>query len=1193
MGFLLDAYVALHRVFIIDGRKFISASSDIMGDWKLMLRSFATRPDRQTRADLTVSLGLALVGVFFIISGVVSYINIQTLQRDTLLVQQTHTVLIGLNELLSTVKDAETGQRGYVLTGEDSYLDPYHRAAAQVDDQLAKFNLMLADEPEQRSRLSRLHELTDAKLGELAQTVELRRTQGFEPALAVVKSNNGKTYMDQIRAQIFEMQTVEGKRRELRLAEMNAAYGTALISVTVAAVIGLLLSVLITWMITRASSARRKEEWLQAGQVGVSAAMMGEQRLDQLGNSILTYLANYSHAHAGAFFARVDGVYRRVATFGVPEQNDVPTVFGAQDGLLGQVVTDAQPLILRDLPESHLAVGAALGKWRPRHLLIAPARSEKVVDAVIELGFIHAMPNSTQELLARVSESISIAIQSANYRANLQNLLEETQRQSEELQSQGEELRVNNEELEEQSRVLKETHFRLEQQQAELEQTNAQLEEQAAVLEQQKDDLGRTKQSVELKAQELEQASRYKSDFLANMSHELRTPLNSSLILAKLLGDNPDGNLSDEQVKFAQTIQSSGNDLLALINDILDLSKIEAGQMEIRAESLSLSRLLSDMQRVFDPVAGQKNLIFKVKVAKDLPDTIEADRQRLEQVLKNLLSNAFKFTESGSVELALSKGADNHIVMTVTDTGIGISPDHQEAIFDAFRQADGTISRKYGGTGLGLSISRELTRLLGGRITLKSAMGKGSAFSLTLPMAYDPGAVVPRAIMPGIERDDSLEIAAAPQVRTTAIAESKGRAVKPLLKPGRVQDDRDKLDPSRRTILVVEDDVAFAGILYDLAHDQEFLCLVATTAEEALDMVQQYTPSAVVLDIGLPDHSGLSVLDRLKRDNRTRHIPVHVVSGSDYQHTALSLGAVGYMLKPVKRDELVDAFKSLEERLSQQMRRVLIVEDDEVQRDSVARLLKSNDTETIAVGTAAECLELLKVQTFDCMVLDLTLPDATGYSLLETLSHEDAYAFPPVIVYTGRDLSYDDEQKLRRYSSSIIIKGAKSPERLLDEVTLFLHQVVSEMSAEQQTLLKKAKSRDSMLEGRRILVVEDDVRNVYAVTNIFEPLGAIVTIARNGREALDALEKTNSSKSNPDAVDLVLMDVMMPEMDGLTATREIRKRKDWSKLPVIMLTAKAMKDDQERCIDAGANDYMAKPLDVEKLISLVRVWMPR
>ncbi len=1143
--------------------------------------------------DLSVSLGLSLVAVFFIVSGIVSYINIQTLNRDSEQIAHTHEVLLGLNNVLSTMKDAETGQRGFIITGQESYLEPYSNAVTGIEEQVLRIEQLTRDNPNQQRRIAPLQSHIAAKLQELSTVIEIRRSDGMQAAVARIATNRGKEDMDAIRTQVALMQSTESDLRKLRVAEMDAAYDTAVISVAVTALIGVLLSVAITVMISRASAARRKEEWLQAGQVGLSAAMMGEQRLDQLGNSILTFLSEYTHANAGAFYAMTEGAYRRAATIGVPEQNTVPVTFGARDGLLGQAASDGKAILVRDLPghdnNHHLAIGAALGQWRPRHLLVAPAKTERRVDAVIELGFVESISDLTIDLIERVSESISIAVQTANYRAHLQNLLEETQRQSEELQSQGEELRVNNEELEEQGRALKESHFRLEQQQAELEQTNSQLEEQAAALERQKDDLSRSSKEVEAKARELEQASRYKSDFLANMSHELRTPLNSSLILAKLLGDNPEGNLTEEQVKFAQTIQSSGNDLLALINDILDLSKIEAGQMEIRAEGLSLARLLKDMQRIFDPVAAQKGLAFNVKIAKGLPETIETDRQRLEQVLKNLLSNAFKFTESGSVELALSKDADGQVVMAVTDTGIGISEDHQASIFEAFRQADGTISRKYGGTGLGLSISRELTRLLGGAISLKSVPGKGSTFALALPLSYDPANVTTGLITPLLSRASESDDRPVPET----VPATKGKVVKKPLPPGRVQDDRDRLNPNRRTILVVEDDVSFAGILYELAHGQEFQCLVATSAEEALDMVQQYTPAAVVLDIGLPDHSGLSVLDRLKRDNRTRHIPVHVVSGSDYQHTALSLGAVGYMLKPVKRDELVDAFKSLENRLSQQMRRVLIVEDDEVQRDSVARLLKSNDTETIAVGTAAECLELLKGQTFDCMVLDLTLPDATGYSLLETLSQEDAYAFPPVIVYTGRDLSYDDEQKLRRYSSSIIIKGAKSPERLLDEVTLFLHQVVSELSPEQQTLLKKAKNRDAMLEGRRILIVEDDVRNVYAVTNIFEPLGAIVSIARNGREALDLLEKTNDRKDSDSAIDLVLMDVMMPEMDGLTATREIRKRKDWGKLPVIMLTAKAMKDDQERCLDAGANDYMAKPLDVEKLISLVRVWMPR
>jgi CheY-like chemotaxis protein len=407
----------------------------------------------------------------------------------------------------------------------------------------------------------------------------------------------------------------------------------------------------------------------------------------------------------------------------------------------------------------------------------------------------------------------------------------------------------------------------------------------------------------------------------------------------------------------------------------------------------------------------------------------------------------------------------------------------------------------------------------------------------------------------------------------------------------KVEDDREAPSNANRILLVVEDDESFALILRDLSREMGFRCLVATTAEEALSLAKTYMPSAIILDVGLPDQSGLSVLDRLKRDVKTRHIPIHVVSAGDHVQTALSLGAVGYMLKPVKREQLVDVLQKLEDRLAQRMHRILIVEDDAVQREAIGKLLTSHDVEPVTAGTAAECLERLRQQTFDCMVLDLSLPDASGYSLLETLSQEDAYSFPPVIVYTGRDLSADEEQRLRRYSKSIIIKGAKSPERLLDEVTLFLHQVVSELPDEQQKMIRKARNRDALLEGRRILVVEDDVRNVYALTNILEPRGTIVKIARNGQEALDVLK---SSAADPAlSIDLVLMDVMMPVMDGLTATREIRKNPDWKKLPVITLTAKAMPDDQQRCIDAGANDYMAKPLDVEKLLSLVRVWMPR
>lgn len=1134
---------------------------------------------KRAGADFSITGGLVAVLIFFAASGAISYLNVRTVNDNAAKVAQTHEKLIALAGVLSLLKDAETGQRGYVLTGDESYMEPYIEARTALEERLAILETEAKDDEEDAMRVGVLRGHLKSKMDELAQTIELRRTQGFDAALAVVKTNHGKQAMDAARDIVGKMQDKVRNFRMQRIDEMHGAYRVAQTSGFLSVAFGALLAMIVAALMTRSANARRRAEWLQAGELGLQNAMAGQLRVEQLGENILKFCTEYFGAQVGAFFAK-DGLhFKRVATYGLPATSHTPLAFEPGESLLGQAAKDRRVFMVRDIPPGYLALGSSLGHGDPRHLVIAPAASDMLVEAVYELGVMDQFDDTVQELLERVSEPIAVAIRAANYRLHLQNLLEETQRQGEELQAQSEELRVSNEELEEQGRTLRESQTRLEQQQAELEQTNSQLEEQTALLENQRDDLARAKTIVQTKAQELEQASRYKSDFLANMSHELRTPLNSSLILAKLLADNPGGNLTDEQVKYALTIQSSGNDLLTLINDILDLSKIEAGHMEVRPEQMSVSRMFDDLVRLFQPVAQQKKLNFETRIENGCPNMIVSDRQRLEQVLKNLLSNAFKFTEKGTVVLSFSRAADERVAFSVTDTGIGITEEQQQQVFEAFRQADSAISRKYGGTGLGLSISRQLTRLLGGTIHLASKYGEGSTFSVMLPEIYDSGLLskaeplttyVPDAVQP--ERDT-------------------GAAVPRAYGEGQIFDDRETLNQKNRLLLVIEDDVAFAKILFDLSHELNFQCLIAHTAGEALQLAKRYLPSAVILDVGLPDNSGLSVLDRLKQDARTRHIPVHVVSGSDYAQTALSLGAVGYMLKPVKREELSDVLKGFEARFSHHMRRVLIVEDDAVQLDAVGKLLKSQDVETVGARTAAECLDLLKGSTFDCMVLDLTLPDATGYQLLETISREDAYSFPPVIVYTGRDLSAEEEQRLRRYSHSIIIKGAKSPERLLDEVTLFLHQVVAELPADKQKMLQQARNRDAVLEGRRILVVEDDVRNVYAVTNIFEPRGAIVQIARNGKEALVALEK---AQDNPAAkIDLILMDVMMPEMDGMTATREIRKNVQWKKLPIIMLTAKAMKDDQEKCLDAGANDYMAKPLDVEKLLSLARVWMPR
>lgn len=597
----------------------------------------------------------------------------------------------------------------------------------------------------------------------------------------------------------------------------------------------------------------------------------------------------------------------------------------------------------------------------------------------------------------------------------------------------------------------------------------------------------------------------------------------------------------------------------------------------MRPENSSVSRLVDGLRMTFEPLAADKQLQFSVEVQPGAPVSLYTDRQRLEQILKNLLSNAVKFTEVGAVSLTVSRQPGEGIAFTVRDSGIGIAEDQQESIFEAFRQADGTTNRRYGGTGLGLSISRDLAKLLGGSISVTSAPGQGSIFTLVLPEQY-----VEHPLSQYVEAPP-IAVQVAPKPAPVASAPVPVPVSEPI---PRFADDREKAPFNKRCILVIEDEVRFAHILYDLAHELGYNCLVAHGADEGFDLASSFMPDAILLDMRLPDHSGLTVLQRLKEMPSTRHIPVHVISVEDRQEAALQMGAIGYAVKPTTREELKDVFARLEAKLTQKVKRVLLVEDDALQRDSIARLIGDDDIEITAVGFAQDALELLRDNAYDCMIIDLKLPDMLGNDLLKRMSTDEICAFPPVIVYTGRNLTRDEEAELLKYSRTIIIKGARSPERLLDEVTLFLHKVESQLSNERQKMLKTARSRDRVFEGRKILVVDDDVRNIFALTSALEHKGAIVEVGRNG---LEAIEKLNTV----DDIDLVLMDVMMPEMDGYEATAEIRKDPRWRKLPIIAVTAKAMKDDQDRCMQAGSNDYLAKPIDLDRLFSLIRVWLPK
>ncbi|MCU1178270.1 response regulator [Stenotrophomonas maltophilia] len=941
---------------------------------------------------------------------------------------------------------------------------------------------------------------------------------------------------------------------------------------------------MIALIVSRAIQARRQAMralWLQEAENAVASSLRGDLGPEQIAEAAATSLAGQLDAEVGAVY-RLEGG-RLQLTGGMALPSGAPASLARHEGLAGQVARDERIRHLHGDDAAVLELQTSLGRLPVRERILAPLSSDGAVVGIIELGRarVGEQRDLDRELLERCAETIGMALRASLLRAQLVVLLEESQRQGEELQAQQEELRVANEELEEQSRSLLQSQSHLEEQQAELEQSNVQLEERTHELEAQKQALLVAQSQLVRNSNELAATSRYKSEFLANMSHELRTPLNSSLILAKLLADNKDGTLTEEQVKYARAILSSNNDLLALINDILDLSRIEAGHVELSDEVVVVDSALQRLRETFEPMARQKGLALQIEADALAPSQLVVDSQRLQQILKNLLANAVKFTEHGKVSLHVRAAGNGRIRFEVCDTGIGIAREQLDVIFEAFRQADGSTRRRYGGTGLGLSISRDLAERMGGRIQVDSEPGRGSCFILELPLQGAPAASAAEAA--------EAPVAVPAPARTPAVLPPApvraATASAPATASAGVADDRGRRQRAGRLILAVEDDATFAEALVALAHELDFDCVVAGTAEEALTLASELRPNGILLDIGLPDVSGLSVLERLKRNPETRHIPVHVVSATDRSQVARELGAIGFAIKPTTRERLVTAIEQLEQTSQRDVRRLLIVEDDSELRSNLELLLGRDQLQIVAVGTLAGALEQLSTVTFDCMVMDLSLPDGSGYDLLEHMAGNDEVGFPPVIVYTGRALSREEEQRLRRYSKSIIIKGARSPERLLDEVTLFLHSVEASLPTDQQRLLREARRRDTVLDGRTVLLAEDDVRNIFALSSVLEPLGVTLEIARNGQEAVDRLAERE--------VDLVLMDIMMPEKDGLAAMREIRAQRHLQDLPIIALTAKAMPDDRERCLQAGANDYIAKPIDVDKLVSLCRVWCSR
>lgn len=957
----------------------------------------------------------------------------------------------------------------------------------------------------------------------------------------------------------------------------------------------------------------RREELIKTRLADLGDRLRGDMTLQQLGENMLNYLVPTLECQVGAFYCMdIDGQMLKLSSsYAMQRRKQLSSEFALGESLVGQCALEKKQILLARVPEDYLTITSAVGAGTPRNVLVTPIIHEDEVKGVIELGAFHDFSDDDLKFLADSVRIVAVSVHTAQSRVRLAEALEQSQRQAEELeqqkiamqkvnedledqamelaasesrlQQQQEELRATNEELEAQAQALRASEESLQAQQEELRVTNEELEAQARLLAEQKAEMSRKNKVLEdlqlelkEKIRELEMSSKYKSEFLSTMSHELRTPLNSILILSSALAQNKKGNLEEKQIEHAQVIHSAGSDLLSLINDILDISKIEEGKMDIIIDDVSVPELGEHFRRHFTHLAESRGLSFSVELDESVPEYFYTDRQRMEQILKNLLSNAMKFTESGgSVRLRLDVPKDQkdlpgqHLIpgktvrLSVIDSGIGIAPEKQRLVFEAFQQADGTTSRKYGGTGLGLTISRELARLLGGDVGLFSeGIGKGTTFMLFLPVG-DAGSVYHE------EGGD----APAPYPATPAVASSRPA---PAPEEGFVVREK--------TVLIIEDDNEFSGVLAELAADYGLEGHVCPDGESGLEYAHHYRPSAIILDIGLPGIDGWQVMEKLKADPRTKDIPVHFLSGKDERKKALELGAIDFLTKPISESDIVKAFSKIEKASKKNVRRLLVVEDSELQHEGIRELFSEKGVSITAVHTGAEALEVLRTQVHDCMILDLTLPDMNGFELLEKIHGNDEYDSVPVIIYTGKELSRDEEAKLRKYADRIILKTERSSERLLNEASLFLHWLESTMPTGPEAATPSVEHRDDVFAGKRLLLVDDDMRNIYALSAQLEDFGFDITIANNGKEALQALE------NNPDT-DIVLMDIMMPEMDGYEAMNLIRKQPRFQKLPILALTAKAMKDDRTKCLDAGANDYCSKPIDMGKLTSLMRVWL--
>jgi len=1120
------------------------------------------------RTKLFVGIGISVILVFLV--GLSSYLSLREVEDDFKWLNHTEEVIFTTKEIVGYVTEAEANQRGYLLRGNKEFSLQFLLSAKEVTAKNSVLYGLVSDNPDQAKNVDELARLVKAKMQTIADLIAIKDGTYLGENNDKSLGNQSRVLMNEIKAIGDKIIQVENellaKRKEAtQQAVSNSIFiiigGTSLVFLIV-----LVLFLNITKAFNLQRLARRQvkqinlslenaiEEnkhtnWLLSGSVMMDEAMRGTQSVKERSHKIISEVAKFLEAEMGVIYLYNENSQKLVQIEGYAYSGKIGKEFNLGKGLVGQAAIEKKALIISDIPDNYIKIESGLGGTLPKAILVQPFYFQGELKGVLELAFLKEVDPKYLELLDKIISSIGTGINAAQARVQMQDLFDQTQQQAEELESQQEELRVNNEELLTKTELLQASEEELRVQQEELRQINAELEEKARMLENNNQVIEDAKDSLAIKMKELEQTSKYKSEFLANMSHELRTPLNSILILARILRDNKSNHLVEEEVKYANVIFKAGTDLLSLINDILDLSKIESGFIELNPENVRFSELKENLIQLFDKVANEKEISFNINLAQDLPDGIFIDLQRLEQIIKNLISNAFKFTpKDGRVDVDLYK-ENNRINIAVSDTGIGIPPEKQKLIFDAFRQADGSTSREYGGTGLGLSISRELSKLMNAEITLESTPGKGSKFIFSLKEIAE-------------SKENPPIVKVSPSVSYSIDEETTPNRPKPLL-------------------LIIEDDEFFNNLLKDYATNNGFESIQLYAGDNVEELVEQNMPNAILLDVMLPGADGWEVLRRIKANPKITHIPVHMMSAGDFtDKKAITQGANSFIKKPLENEQLDKIFKDYLSVNLNKSNRILLIEDQVVQSDAIKELFKEKNIEVVQAFSGEESLEKLANQSFDCIILDLNLPDISGEDLLEKIKSEEAFKNIPVIINTAMELGQERLQQILKYSNATVLKSVKSGERLIDEVNLFLHKI---KETEKSPSKVNAKISGD-LENKIVLLVDDDMRNVFALSTILDQQGLKVEIANDGIEALEKLEKLEK-------VDIVLMDIMMPRLDGYETMKRIRANHALQKLPIIALTAKAMKEDRDKCIEAGANDYITKPVDTDQLISLMKIWI--